>query len=185
MSKRILLLNSAIMPIQGIYEIRKISKDQFIRLIQFADKYNILDSYIGYDQTVNYIEGISGVRVPINRTQAVPNTGDYFLVIKLTKRVSNPIDKGKIDKPEYEYYFGVYYGNKYIAESRAWLIEEYEKLETYILPFEVTKPEVRIFLNEEYCKDTERDIVIYYPVIPGNESISSLDISKIEKGVEK
>jgi len=185
MSKRILLLNSAIMPIQGIYEIRKISKDQFIRLIQFADKYSILDSYIGYDQTVNYIEGISGVRVPVNRTQAIPDKGDYFLVIKLTKRVSNPIDKGKIAEPEYEYYFGIYYGDKYIAESRAWLIEEYGKLETYILPFEVTKGEVRIFLNEEYCKDTERDIVIYYPVIPGNESISSLDISKIEKGIEK
>ena len=183
MSKRILLLNSAIMPISGIYEIRKISKAQFIRLIQFADKYSILDSYIGYDQTVNYIEGISGVRVPVNRTQAIPNVGDYFLVIKLTKRVNNPIDKGQVVKPEYEYYFGIYYGDKYIAESRAWLIEEYGKLETYILPFEVTKGEVRVFLNEEYCKDTERDIVIYYPVIPGNESISSVDISK-NKNVE-
>jgi len=138
--KRILLLNSSIMPVQGIYEIQRINKEQFIRLIQFADKYGILDSYIGYDQTVNYIEGISGVRVPINRTQAVPD--------------------------------------KYVTESRAWLIEEYGKLETYILPFEVTKGEVRVFLNEEYCKDTEPDIVIYYPVIPGNESISSLDISK-------
>ena len=98
MSKRILLLNSSIMPISGIYEIRKINKDQFIRLIQFANKYSILDSYIGYDQTVNYIEGISGVRVPINRTQAIPNVGDYFLVIKLTKRVNNPIDKGQVRK---------------------------------------------------------------------------------------
>jgi len=176
--KRILLLNSAIMPTSGIYEINKVNKEQFIRLIQFASKYNILDSYIGYGQVTEYIYGISGVRIPVNRTQAIPNVGDYFLVIKLTRRVSNPADKGKIDSPEYEFYFGIYYGDKYVMESRAWLIEEYGKLETYILPFEVTKGEVRVFLNEEYCKDTESDIVIYYPVIPGNESISSLDISK-------
>jgi len=124
MSKKILLLNSSVMPIQGIYEIRKIDKDQFIRLIQFADKYSILDSYIGYDQTVSYIEGISGVRVPVNRTQAIPDKGDFLLIIKLTKRVNNPIDKGKVDKPEYEFYFGMYYGDKYIAGSKAWLIEE-------------------------------------------------------------
>jgi len=122
--KRILLLNSTVMPVSGIYEIKQIDKKQFIRLIQFANKYNILDSYIGYDQTVNDIEGISGVRVPINRTQAIPNPGDFLLIIKLNKRVSNPIDKGKIDRPEYEFYFGMYYGDKYIAGSRAWLIEE-------------------------------------------------------------
>lgn len=93
------LMNSAMMPKAGVYRIDEISQERFCEIL----RENKVDSYIGYQQTCDYIEKISGVKVAMSRGKTVLEIGDKILIIKLKYRV-NPLEKGKEVAEDFEFF---------------------------------------------------------------------------------
>ena len=89
----ILLLNSAVMPDEGVYTLKQISADIFKKILQEAAVMDNFKSYIGYLETARLIEQITGVEVKVSREQATLEPGDIMLIVKLRQRVANPADK--------------------------------------------------------------------------------------------
>jgi hypothetical protein len=89
----ILLLNSAVMPDEGVYTLKQISEATFQKLLQEAAATDNFKSYIGYPQTAQLIEQITGIAVEVSREQASLTPGDIMLILKLRHRVANPADK--------------------------------------------------------------------------------------------
>ena len=89
----ILLLNSAVMPDEGVYTLKQISEATFQKLLQEAAATDNFKSYIGYPQTAQLIEQITGIAVEVSREQAALTPGDIMLILKLRHRVANPADK--------------------------------------------------------------------------------------------
>ena len=92
----ILLLNSAVMPNEGVYTLKQISVDTFKNILEDAVKTDNFKSYIGYPQTAQLIEQITGIAVEVSREQATLTPGDTMLIVKLRQRVANPADKDTI-----------------------------------------------------------------------------------------
>lgn len=89
----ILLLNSAVMPNEGMYTLKQISVETFKTVLQQAAETNNFKSYIGYAETAGLIEQITSVTVEVSREQATLTPGDVMLIVKLRQRVANPADK--------------------------------------------------------------------------------------------
>ena len=89
----ILLLNSAVMPDEGVYTLKRISEATFKKELQDAATSDNFKSYIGYPETARLIEEITGVAVAVSREQATLVPGDIMLIVKLRQRVVNPADK--------------------------------------------------------------------------------------------
>ena len=81
------------MPNEGVYTLRQISAETFKTVLQQAAETNNFNSYIGYAETANLIEQISGVTVEVSREQATLTPSDTMLIVKLRQRVANPADK--------------------------------------------------------------------------------------------
>jgi hypothetical protein len=104
------LLNSAVMPKEGTYVIKKISKEYFIQILKYYSELGQIKSFIGYPQNAELIYKWSGVKVDINREQLTDiETGDKMLIMKLKYRVKDPSMKGDIvDENDFEFYICVY-----------------------------------------------------------------------------
>lgn len=89
----ILLLNSAVMPDEGVYTLRQITKTAFEKVLRAAAATDNFKSYIGYPETARLIEQITGIEVEVSREQATLTPGDTMLIVKLRQRVANPADK--------------------------------------------------------------------------------------------
>ena len=107
---KVYILNSAIMPCEGSYYTKKITKNEFIILLQFFSEMNRLVSYIGYEQNKELIKKWSGVDVELNRGELKElEDGDILLIIKLKYRVSEPSEKGKIvNEDDFEFFISKY-----------------------------------------------------------------------------
>ena len=81
------------MPNEGVYTLKRITANTFKDILQKAAETNNFKSYIGYAETANLIERISGVTVEVSREQATLTRGDTMLIVKLRQRVANPADK--------------------------------------------------------------------------------------------
>ena len=105
--KKIILLNSAVMPNEGVYILKKITPERAKEII--TSNYEI-ESYIGYPDTARFMESILGITIPINRTKVILQNGDIAIVCRLKYRVKNPKDKGRfVPKPDdYEWYLETY-----------------------------------------------------------------------------
>ncbi len=89
----ILLLNSAVMPNEGMYTLKRITEATFIKELRDAATSDNLQSFIGYPKTAQLIEQITGIEVEVSREQATLTPGDTMLIVKLRQRVANPADK--------------------------------------------------------------------------------------------
>lgn len=89
------LMNSAMMPAEGTYRAKRISKDEFVAILR--QHKDALVSYIGYPETARYIERISGVPVAVSREATELEDGDVMLVCKLSYRPQDPKMKGKLE----------------------------------------------------------------------------------------
>ena len=105
-----ILLNSAMMPDEGLYVLQRVSREFFGELIADAHRRGNLRSYIGYPETAQHIERISGVPIPVNRASTQLPDQALIAVCKLKYRVSDPGAKGKLQPGEddYEYYVATY-----------------------------------------------------------------------------
>ena len=89
----IILLNSAVMPNEGMYTLKQINETAFTKELQDAAASDNFRSYIGYRETARLIEQITGIEVEVSREQATLTPGDTMLIVKLRQRVVNPADK--------------------------------------------------------------------------------------------
>jgi hypothetical protein len=105
-----ILLNSAMMPDEGLYVLRRVSREFFAELVADAHRRGNLRSYIGYPETTQHIERISGVPISVNRASTQLPDQALIAVCKLKYRVSDPGAKGKLQPGEddYEYYVATY-----------------------------------------------------------------------------
>ena len=92
------LMNSAMMPKQGTYVNCVLNPEQFMELLKEAHTAGKLVSYIGYPETADMIEGMTGIRVGMNRTLTELNDGDIMLCVRLQYRVQDPARK-RFEKP--------------------------------------------------------------------------------------
>lgn len=92
----ILLLNSAVMPDEGVYTLKQITETTFTKELRDAAATDNFKSYIGYPETARLIEQITGITVEVSREQATLTLGDTMLIVKLRQRVANPEDKEKL-----------------------------------------------------------------------------------------
>ncbi len=101
MSKK--LLNAAVMPQEGTYLSKLVSK------VDWVKHYNALNgetkSYIGYHETLFFINDLLGTNFMLSREQTVLEDGDVLFVCKLKYRMQDPTQKGKIVPREEDYEF--------------------------------------------------------------------------------
>ena len=98
------LVNSAIMPLPGIYHAHMIDKQEFGKILVQSNKDGNLVAYIGYESTLDYVQRITGVSLEINRDLTLVEDGDMLLVIRLNYRM-HPDHKGRIDPIDDDFQF--------------------------------------------------------------------------------
>ena len=113
-----ILLNSAMMPDEGVYILSRISRNEFAKLIADAHRRGDLTSYIGYAETAKHIERVSGVPVRVNRAATQLPDHALILICKLAYRVQDPSAKGKLQPSDsdYEYFAAAYDRAKELRE---------------------------------------------------------------------
>lgn len=96
------LMNSAMMPQVGHYDLVKITQEEFVSALRDSGQCN---SYVGYEQTAKFVERISGVKVEVSRRPTILSDGERVLIIKLDYRLQVASTKGAlIDEDNYEFY---------------------------------------------------------------------------------
>lgn len=103
--RKVKLLNSAMMPKEGIYTLKRISKKEFCNLLVQAQKDGILESYIGYQDNINLIAEWTGITVPFSRANTTVEDRDILLIMKLARRMGDPSMKGKFSFGEGDFEF--------------------------------------------------------------------------------
>ena len=105
-----ILLNSAMMPDEGLYILRRVSREFFAELIADAYRQGHLQSYIGYPETAQHVERIARVPIPVNRAATQLPDQCLIAICKLKYRVADPVAKGKLQPGEddYEYFVATY-----------------------------------------------------------------------------
>ena len=105
---RIILLNSSVMPEEGVYMNKRITQDEYKKELETAlnDETEII-SYIGYFNTLEFLNNMSeNFNFSCNRTETKLEDGDELLIIKLKFRIPDPTTKGKFvpNEVDYEYF---------------------------------------------------------------------------------
>ena len=102
----ILLLNSAVMPDEGMYTLQRISETTFKKELQDAAASDNFRSYIGYPETAQLIEQLTDVEITVSRAQAALEIGDVMLIVKLRHRVADPSTKMALETSidDFEFY---------------------------------------------------------------------------------
>lgn len=93
------LMNSAMMPREGLYRCRRITPEDFGRLVAEAAASGGIESYIGYEATADIVELLSGYRPEVSRANTNVEPGDIMLVARLKYRAENPKAKHML-RPE-------------------------------------------------------------------------------------
>jgi hypothetical protein len=98
------------MPDEGLYILRRVSREFFAELVADAHRRGELQSYVGYTETAQHIEKISGVPIPVNRSTTQLPDQAVIAICKLKYRVADPGTKGKLQPGEddYEYFVATY-----------------------------------------------------------------------------
>lgn len=95
------LLNAAVMPRPGHYDLRSRTPSQFAELVQRND----LVSYIGYPDCAEILSKLCRLPVNLNRESTPVEDGDTLLIARLKYRVGNPAAKGQVKATIDDYEF--------------------------------------------------------------------------------
>jgi len=123
------LLNSAVMPEEGLYILRRVSRELFAALVADAYGRDELISYIGYPETAQHIERISRVPIKVDRSATQLPDLAVLAICKLKYRVADPSSKGQFrpSDEDYEYFVATYDRNHYrwvISDDERWLPQD-------------------------------------------------------------
>lgn len=81
------LLNAAVMPQPGFYELRDIPIDTFIDAVREASEAGTLKHHIGYEETLRMVEDLCKLTLgDINVAETKLTDGDALLIVKLRRR---------------------------------------------------------------------------------------------------
>ena len=104
------LLNAAVMPQPGFYELVEIGSDTFAEEVKDAHHNHDIRHYIGYKSTLTVVEQMTGIDLgQLNFEKVTLQDGDLFYVIRLKYRATQ--SEKKEDTPEitdFEDYKGSY-----------------------------------------------------------------------------
>ena len=109
------LLNSAVMPQSGHYQIWEIMPEVFADQVQSALSHHELRHYIGYKTTITMLEALCDISLgDINVDKTILSDGDVFLVARLKYRIA-PDTKGRdrvnvrpMTPSDFAFYKGIY-----------------------------------------------------------------------------
>lgn len=113
------LLNSALMPLPGVYSFRSVTQVQFVELIRQAHSAGTLVSYCGYPQNAAMLTRLSGVPVGVSREHVKNDLryGDVLLIMTLSYRLEGI--KGKpVSETDFEYGVAEYVAKKDLSEIK-------------------------------------------------------------------
>ena len=96
------LLNAAVMPRPGRYELWPVTAAQFAELVRQHKPI----SYIGYPACAEFLRDLCGCDIPVNRESTPVDDGDHLLIAQLKYRVGNPVAKGQVQArlDDYEFF---------------------------------------------------------------------------------
>lgn len=98
------LLNSAVITQEGMYFSRKITKDQFIQIVQQYHAANDLENYVGYKQNIDLLEKWTGIKFELSRDAMTLSPSDELIVMKLKYRTTDPANKGLyVNEEDFEF----------------------------------------------------------------------------------
>lgn len=103
------LMNSAVMPQEGIYLARKVN-EAVVRMYFQKHKDEGWESYVGYPQNIPYMSSVLGEEIPVNRSETKLEHNDVMIVCKLKYRIADPKEKINTEpQPEdFEWYIITY-----------------------------------------------------------------------------
>jgi len=102
------LMNSAMMPAEGVYTLKELGMREFADKVSQADAFGELKSYIGYPQTADMIAAMSGVPIDVCRDETSIDDGDVLLIARLAYRVADPKTKGQPVPEHFKFYSAEY-----------------------------------------------------------------------------
>ena len=109
------LLNSAVMPKEGNYTLKRIDKHTFREVLVRAYEEGKLRNYIGYETNLKLIVEWCDIRLPLNREEVRDlSDGDILLVMKLKYRLNNTQLKAqkefqtKLTEDDFEFFVATY-----------------------------------------------------------------------------
>jgi hypothetical protein len=83
----ILLLNSAVMPDEGYYKLKRIDSKPFTHWLKKAYEEGKLKSYISHMNAIDFVKRLTGITVELNPDEkTVVETGDTLLIIRTKQR---------------------------------------------------------------------------------------------------
>lgn len=95
------------MPAAGRYELKAITRTQFISLLLQAFEAGHLVNRIGYVQNAKLIESWTGIRLQLSREKTIVKDGDTLLCITLKYRANRK--KGDpVDDNDFEFWIAKY-----------------------------------------------------------------------------
>ena len=101
-----ILLNSAMMPAPGKYQMIEMTREDWVKAIQRASLEAKIQSYIGYPDTAKHVQDITGLPIETNRAETVLGDSATMFIVKLKYRV-NPAEKGQFTPTDSDYAYYV------------------------------------------------------------------------------
>ena len=106
------LMNAAVMPCEGKYQLIAIDADSFGKHVCYAHECGKLVSYVGYANTAALISRLSCVTIPVTRQSTELNDGDTMLICRLKYRADDPTQKRFLNPSDDDYEFFVAFYRK-------------------------------------------------------------------------
>lgn len=88
------LLNTAMMPQEGVYTLIEITREEFVDRVRKHHANGTLESYIGYKATIDILKDMTGLNIPFNRDKTILNEHDSMLIMRLNYRIQDAKSKG-------------------------------------------------------------------------------------------
>lgn len=117
--KRILLMNSAMMPQAGYYAMVQATPAQIARVLLLLRGEATIESYIGYQQNADILSRIIDRPVPLSRAETRFSDDALAVVMRLRYRLNNPATKGQSVPDNSFEFFLVCYGSNPAALANA------------------------------------------------------------------
>ncbi len=100
-------MNSAVMPAEGCYNLRKITRQQYAAEVRAAIESGNYSSSVGYPDNVRIIEQLTGYTVPVSREETNLQKGDTLLIMKLRYRTDG-YKQQKVSLDDFEFFRAEY-----------------------------------------------------------------------------
>jgi len=115
---KVYLMNSAMMPAEGIYTLKRITIGDFEYLLIRAYMSGQLENHIGYEQNLKLIADWCDIRLSPDRTEVHGlQDGDRLLIMKLKYRVSDTALKtdkkfqNSVSADDFDFFLSEYKGS--------------------------------------------------------------------------